>query len=77
MLDLLARYRARALGLRLTMWDIDPYDWRRPGAGVIAGRVLSRVHAGGGDRSPDGGRPPAGAGLAVGPRFWFRALCQG
>jgi peptidoglycan-N-acetylglucosamine deacetylase len=51
--------RARALGLRLVMWDIDTYDWRRPGAGVIAGRVLGRVrsgdvvlmHDGGGDRS--------------------------
>jgi peptidoglycan/xylan/chitin deacetylase (PgdA/CDA1 family) len=51
--------RARALGLRLTMWDLDTGDWRRPGAGVIAGRVLDRVrsgdvvlmHDGGGDRS--------------------------
>jgi peptidoglycan-N-acetylglucosamine deacetylase len=51
--------RARALGLRLVMWDLDPGDWRRPGAGVIAGRVLGRVragdvvllHDGGGDRS--------------------------
>jgi peptidoglycan/xylan/chitin deacetylase (PgdA/CDA1 family) len=51
--------RARALGLRLVMWDVDSNDWRRPGAGVIAGRVLGRVrsgdvvllHDGGGDRS--------------------------
>jgi peptidoglycan/xylan/chitin deacetylase (PgdA/CDA1 family) len=51
--------QARALGLRLVMWDVDSNDWRRPGAGVIAGRVLGRVragdvvllHDGGGDRS--------------------------
>jgi peptidoglycan/xylan/chitin deacetylase (PgdA/CDA1 family) len=51
--------RAGALGLRLVMWDVDSNDWRRPGAGVIAGRVLGRVrsgdvvllHDGGGDRS--------------------------
>jgi peptidoglycan/xylan/chitin deacetylase (PgdA/CDA1 family) len=51
--------RARALGLRLVMWDVDTGDWRRPGAGVIAGRVLGKVrsgdvvllHDGGGDRS--------------------------
>jgi peptidoglycan/xylan/chitin deacetylase (PgdA/CDA1 family) len=50
--------RARALGLRLVMWDLDTGDWRRPGAGVIAARVLDRVrpgdvvllHDGGGDR---------------------------
>ena len=51
--------RARALGLRLVMWDVDSGDWRRPGAGVIADRILGRVrsgdvvllHDGGGDRS--------------------------
>jgi peptidoglycan/xylan/chitin deacetylase (PgdA/CDA1 family) len=50
--------RARALGLRLVMWDVDSNDWRRPGTGVITGRVLGRVrsgdvvllHDGGGDR---------------------------
>jgi peptidoglycan-N-acetylglucosamine deacetylase len=50
--------RVRALGLRLVLWDVDTNDWLRPGAGVIAGRVLGRVragdvvllHDGGGDR---------------------------
>ena len=68
--------RARAHGLRLVMWDVDSNDYLRPGAGAIAGRVLGRVrsgdvvlmHDGGGNRDPDGGRPPAGAGLALGPR---------
>jgi peptidoglycan/xylan/chitin deacetylase (PgdA/CDA1 family) len=59
MVDAASAARARALGLRLVMWDVDSNDWRRPGAGVIAGRVLGRVrsgdvvllHDGGGDRS--------------------------
>jgi peptidoglycan-N-acetylglucosamine deacetylase len=41
------------------LWDVDSNDWRRPGVGVIAGRVLGRVrsgdvvllHDGGGDRT--------------------------
>ncbi len=41
------------------MWDIDPQDWGRPGASVIADHILSRVtdgsiillHDGGIDRS--------------------------
>jgi peptidoglycan-N-acetylglucosamine deacetylase len=31
---------------RTILWDVDPFDWRRPGASVIAHRVLSRVHRG-------------------------------
>jgi peptidoglycan-N-acetylglucosamine deacetylase len=50
---------ARSLGLLTIQWDVDPADWSRPGAGVIAQRVLSAVrpgsivimHDGGGDRS--------------------------
>jgi peptidoglycan/xylan/chitin deacetylase (PgdA/CDA1 family) len=50
---------ARSLGLLTIQWDVDPTDWSRPGAAVIAQRVLSAVHAGsivimhdgGGDRS--------------------------
>lgn len=41
------------------LWDVDPKDWERPGAAVIAERVLSRVrpgsvvllHDSGGDRT--------------------------
>jgi peptidoglycan/xylan/chitin deacetylase (PgdA/CDA1 family) len=44
--DAASAYQVRALGLRLVLWDVDSNDWRRPGAGVIAGRVLSRVHSG-------------------------------
>jgi peptidoglycan/xylan/chitin deacetylase (PgdA/CDA1 family) len=28
------------------MWDVDPQDWREPGASVIASRVLSHVRPG-------------------------------
>ena len=50
---------ARGLGLLTIQWNVDPKDWTRPGASVIASRVLSAVHPGaivelhdgGGDRS--------------------------
>jgi peptidoglycan-N-acetylglucosamine deacetylase len=50
---------ARSLGLLTIQWDVDPQDWARPGADVIAQRVLAAVHPGaivimhdgGGDRS--------------------------
>jgi peptidoglycan/xylan/chitin deacetylase (PgdA/CDA1 family) len=31
---------------RVIMWDVDPQDWRNPGASVIAARVLSHVRSG-------------------------------
>jgi peptidoglycan-N-acetylglucosamine deacetylase len=37
---------ARSLGLLTIQWDVDPADWSRPGAGVIAQRVLAAVHPG-------------------------------
>ncbi len=49
----------KAQKMSTIQWDVDTNDWRRPGAGVIASRVLSQVrpgsiilmHDGGGDRS--------------------------
>ena len=46
-------------GSTIVLWDVDPSDWARPGAAVIAGRVLTQtrpgtiilMHDGGGDRS--------------------------
>ncbi|MCW1950313.1 MAG: polysaccharide deacetylase family protein [Octadecabacter sp.] len=29
------------------LWSVDPQDWRRPGAGVIANRILSNTRPGG------------------------------
>src|SRR5215213_9670633 len=83
--DAASVYQARALGLRLTMWDVDPYDWRRPGAGVIAGRVLSRVgsgdvvllHDGGGDRSQTVAALQQVLASLSARGFGFRALCRG
>jgi peptidoglycan/xylan/chitin deacetylase (PgdA/CDA1 family) len=51
---------ATRLGLSQILWNVDPTDYDRPGAGVIADRVLSQangrglvvlLHDGGGDRS--------------------------
>ncbi len=46
-------------GTPIVLWDVDPSDWARPGAVLIAGRVLMQarpgtiilMHDGGGDRS--------------------------
>lgn len=38
--------KARAIGLRLVLWDVDPSDWAKPGAGAIAGTVISGAHNG-------------------------------
>jgi peptidoglycan/xylan/chitin deacetylase (PgdA/CDA1 family) len=76
--------RARALGLRLVLWDLGTGDWRRPGAGVIAGRVLSRVrsgdvvllHDGGGDRSQTVAALQQVLASLSARGYRFRALCR-
>jgi peptidoglycan/xylan/chitin deacetylase (PgdA/CDA1 family) len=83
--DAAGAYQVRALGLRLVLWDVDSNDWRRPGAGVIAGRVLSRVRSGDVVLFHDGGgnREQTLAALdqvlsALSARgFRFSALCRG
>ncbi|MBI5033202.1 MAG: polysaccharide deacetylase family protein [Chloroflexi bacterium] len=53
------RSYAAELGYQVTMWDIDPMDWRRPGTEAIYTHILRNVypgavvlmHDGGGDRS--------------------------
>lgn len=53
------RQEARKQHMRLVLWTVDPRDWSRPGARVIARRILDHVrpgsvvlmHDGGGDRS--------------------------
>jgi peptidoglycan/xylan/chitin deacetylase (PgdA/CDA1 family) len=50
---------AADLGYQVTMWDIDPMDWRRPGVEAVSSHILRNVfpgaivlmHDGGGDRS--------------------------
>ncbi|MFI5042745.1 MAG: polysaccharide deacetylase family protein, partial [Acidimicrobiales bacterium] len=57
--DAASRARLAGLGLRVVVWDMDPQDWRLPGATSIAGDVISYarpgsmvlLHDGGGDRS--------------------------
>lgn len=56
-----SRVRAviNSAGYRVAMWSIDPRDWQRPGASVIAQRILSHardgaivvLHDGGGNRA--------------------------
>lgn len=49
----------RSKKLAMKLWDIDPRDWKRPGAAAIATRVVSKarpgavvlMHDGGGNRS--------------------------
>src|SRR6516225_11181845 len=33
-------------GLNIILWSVDPFDWKRPGASVIAQRILSQVRPG-------------------------------
>jgi peptidoglycan-N-acetylglucosamine deacetylase len=50
---------AASLGMKTVIWDVDPRDWSRPGAGAIYSRVVGAarpgsivvMHDGGGDRS--------------------------
>lgn len=37
---------ATGLGLATIMWDVDPYDWKRPGPSVVAQRVLRATTGG-------------------------------
>jgi len=50
---------ATELGMAVTMWTVDPQDWRRPGTEAIANHIVTNAypgaiilsHDGGGDRS--------------------------
>jgi peptidoglycan/xylan/chitin deacetylase (PgdA/CDA1 family) len=33
-------------GYKTIIWDVDPFDWRRPGAGVIRDRIVSQTQPG-------------------------------
>jgi peptidoglycan/xylan/chitin deacetylase (PgdA/CDA1 family) len=82
--DAASAERVRALGLRLVLWDVDTNDWLRPGAGVIAGRVLGRVrsgavvlmHDGGGDRSQTLAALEQVLAALSARGFRFSALCR-
>jgi peptidoglycan-N-acetylglucosamine deacetylase len=82
--DAASAARVRALGLRLVLWDIDTNDWLRPGAGVIAARVLGRVrsgdvilfHDGGGDRTQTVAALEQVLATLSARGFGFSALCR-
>ena len=52
---------ARRQGLATVLWDVQAEDWLRPGAGVIANRIVSQLHSGAiillHDSAPDGEIP--------------------
>jgi peptidoglycan-N-acetylglucosamine deacetylase len=33
-------------GYRIILWDVDPYDWKRPGPAVVRNRILKETHRG-------------------------------
>ena len=35
-----------AFGYRTIIWDVDPFDWRRPGPGVIRDRIVGQTQPG-------------------------------
>ncbi|GAC1484984.1 MAG: hypothetical protein NVS1B9_02250 [Solirubrobacteraceae bacterium] len=59
---------AGSLGLASVLWDVDPSDYRLPGVGTIAQRVLAGVRPGSIILSHDGGGP-RGQTLAAYPRI--------
>ena len=44
--SVVAHVRDRHGGAHTMLWSIDPRDWQRPGAGVIADRVVRALHPG-------------------------------
>jgi peptidoglycan-N-acetylglucosamine deacetylase len=34
------------LGYNIILWDVDPYDWKRPGPAVVRNRILKETHPG-------------------------------
>jgi len=34
------------LGYDIILWDVDPYDWKRPGPAVVRNRILKETHPG-------------------------------
>src|SRR5437764_2689339 len=33
-------------GYKIVLWDVDPLDWRRPGAGAVCNRIVKNTRAG-------------------------------
>jgi peptidoglycan/xylan/chitin deacetylase (PgdA/CDA1 family) len=58
--DANTRQYAADLGYAVVLWDINPQDWRRPGAKVIADHVIRSVKSGAIILMRDGGGARAG-----------------
>jgi len=75
---------ATALGYELVLWDLDPQDWRQPGADQIANYVIGNAHPGAIVLMHDGGgyRDQTVAALNTilstlsGQGYRFEALCR-
>ncbi len=75
---------ARSMGYDIVMWDIDPQDWRQPGAGTIANHVVNRARDGSIVLLHDGGSSRAQTVSATAQilsrldaqGYQFGALCQ-
>jgi peptidoglycan-N-acetylglucosamine deacetylase len=40
------RWINNELGYDIILWDVDPYDWKRPGPAVVRNRILKETHPG-------------------------------
>ncbi len=75
---------AAELGKTLTLWTVDPQDWRRPGADQIAEHLLAHarpgaillMHDGGGERSQTVAALDRVLGELSARGFTFALLCQ-
>ena len=75
---------AAELGKTLTLWTVDPQDWRRPGADQIAEHLLAHarpgavllMHDGGGERSQTVAALDRVLGELTARGFTFALLCQ-
>lgn len=75
---------AAELGKTLTLWTVDPQDWRRPGATQIADHLLAHAHAGaillmhdgGGERSQTVEALDTVLGELSARGYTFSLLCQ-
>lgn len=75
---------AALMGYRLVLWDIDPWDWSKPGAETIYQRVATKVrpgavillHDGGGDRTQTVAALPKIIALLRSQGYYFVTLDQ-
>ena len=75
---------AAELGKTLTLWNVDPQDWRRPGAAQIAEHLLAHarpgaillMHDGGGERSQTVEALDTVLGELVARGYTFALLCR-